>query len=697
MTNKNTRRYGMVARTTLAMMAVVLLAAPASALEDHEYMYPAYGTGWTGGDHMVGNSTYRMHASDQDQFILQTWFAAALSMCEDPITEENAWQGWYFNKDYPYPDFENPATGTHAAGLYCHTGTLAFEFDVAGSFYDDVQYRPRTWGQHWNGTQWGWQQEGSTEQQDSLYWYDSLTGIPVVHVTDTSMAGEDGVANVGHLYFWPYAGIEGDWNDALGIIEESYYCSQDNGTNCWKDVLVYQGNSAYTVRSYYVIYEGQDSDDNWDGEINPEDSTPINDFNILWTPGTATPEFNYIVLSNENNNECACDLDSRWHHTDPTEFPTSECDQDIANFDGADDYSSGVAFLKAMDICDEDVSNLSIQHHGFPGTMDYANGTTNHGSIGVRSDYGTSRQPRNGDRLLVMSTGDIGGNSQGESGFSAEWWSYSSTSGYVDYALPDYKRLCDDAMCCTQTEPRYDITTIEFDIVVPEGANGVSYDVSFFTQEYPEWAGTYYNDGFEAVFEDPKVEDWMADPTFSGYGCDSDGDGVSEANVAFDDYGTPLRVNNDFITATDCSDFDGILDHNGHVGQATIVDTSWTFWGNVPCCGSTSDTFQRVCDVPNWWAQMYPNDCPPFGWAFGHYGLCGAGYGEDSGGTQWLTNRFGVTPGHTMHVRFSIYDKSDGIFDTSVVLDNWVWMGEDPGSPVLYEPPTTAFVGSPNE
>jgi len=696
MEHKSIHGYRPLSAVMLASLVACWFAGSASALDDHEWMYAGYGTGWTGGDHMVDTSTYRMHASDQDMFILKTWFAAALSLCEDPITTEKAWLGWFFNKDYPYPEFVNPATGDASAGMYCHTGSLEFEFDVAGSFYDDVKYVPLTWGERWDGTQWGYQQEGASEQEDSLYWYDTLTGLPVIHVTDTSEEGVAGEANRGHLYFWPYAGVTGDWDEAIGIIEEGYYCSQDNGESCWKDVLVYEGNSAYTVRAYYVLYDGADSDVSWDGEINPEDGTPINDFNILWTPGTGIPELNYIVLSNELNNECACDLDSRWHHTDPTQFPTSECDLDVTNFDDPSDYSTGLAFLKAMDICDEQVSNMSIQHHGFPASMDYGNGVTDGGSIGVRSDYGSSMPPRNGERLLVLSTGDVGGTSQSDSGFDAEWWSYSSTTGYVDYALPDYKRLCDDAACCTQTERRYDVTTIEFDIVVPDGANGVSYDVAFFTQEYPEWAGTYYNDGFEAVFEDPKVEIWAEEDDFSGYACDADGDGISEANVAFDDNGTPLRVNNHFLSSMECETFDNVLDHNGHEWQATVQDTDWSFSSWSPCCGWASGSFERTCDVPSWWADYYPDMCPPFGVAFNNWGLCGGGYGEDSGGTQWLTNTFGVTPNTTMHVRFSIYDKADGIFDTSVLLDNWIWMGEDPGSPVLYEPPSTAFVGSPN-
>jgi len=693
MERKSLYRYRLLSVTVIALLTT---ASSAVALEDHEWMYPAYNTGFTGGDHMVGSSQYRMHASEQSTFILQTWFAAALSMCDETISIEDAWQGWYFNKDHPYMQFVNPSTGNDSAGLFCHTGSLEFEFDVAGSFYDDVTYHPLTWGQHWNESLWGYQQEGSEDQLENLYWYDTLTGLPVIHVTDTSMEGVAGEANLGHLYFWPHAGISGDWEDAIGIIEEGYYCSQDDGTSCWKDVLVYEGNSAYTVRAYYVVYEGTDSDNNWDDELNPENGSPLNDFNILWTPGSSIPELNYIVLSNEVNNECACDLDSRWHHTDPTQFSPSVCDLDVTNFDEDTDYSTGLAFLKAMDLCDEDISSVSIQHHGFPGDMDYNNGVTDRGSIGVRADYGSSMQPRNGDRITVMSTGDIGGNSQGESGYSAEWWSYSSTTGYIDYAMPDYKRLCEDAMCCAQWERRYDVTTIEFDIAVPAGANGVSYDVAFFTQEYPEWAGTYYNDGFEAVFEDPKVAIWAEDPEFTGYGCDSDGDGVREANVAFDDAGTPLRVNNYFITETDCDTFDDILDHNGHVPQTTIVDPDWTFVSNTPCCGYTGGTFERTCDVPNWWANYYPDQCPPFGMAFGPYGRCGGGYGEDSGGTRWLTNAFGVTPNRTMHVRFSVYDKSDGVFDSTVLLDNWMWMGEDPGSPILYEPPTTAFVGSPN-
>jgi hypothetical protein len=294
-----------------------------------------------------------------------------------------------------------------------------------------------------------------------------------------------------------------------------------------------------------------------------------------------------------------------------------------------------------------------------------------------------------------MSTGDIGGVATTDSGGMATWWSYTGTTGFVDYALPTYKRVCGAAECCTQNDYRYDISTIAFDIEVPPGANGVSYDVVYFSQEYPEWVGSVFNDGIEVVIEDPKVADWMADPDFPGYGCDADGDGIYEANVAFDDTGTPLRVNNHFVDQYDCTTFNNVLDHNGHVYQTTVHDSSWSYSATVPCCSYGTVNEERYCDVPSSWASSYPNDCPSFGTYLGNWGYC-SGAGETSGGTTWLTNSFGVTEGATMHVRFSIYDKSDGVWDTSMLLDNWTWMTEDGGTPHLYQPPSTAFAGSLN-
>jgi hypothetical protein len=50
-------------------------------------------------------------------------------------------------------------------------------------------------------------------------------------------------------------------------------------------------------------------------------------------------------------------------------------------------------------------------------------------------------------------------------------------------------------------------------------------------------------------------------------------------------------------------------------------------------------------------------------------------------GTKWLTTSAPVTPGETIELIFAVFDLSDGVLDTVVLLDNWLW-NCDGGPPV---------------
>ncbi|MBP7292514.1 MAG: hypothetical protein KBB21_38145, partial [Nannocystaceae bacterium] len=54
--------------------------------------------------------------------------------------------------------------------------------------------------------------------------------------------------------------------------------------------------------------------------------------------------------------------------------------------------------------------------------------------------------------------------------------------------------------------------------------------------------------------------------------------------------------------------------------------------------------------------------------------LQSCGYnGRYGGGTGWLQMSGNVTPGEVMTLRFAIWDTSDGIYDSLVLLDDFQW------------------------
>jgi hypothetical protein len=76
-------------------------------------------------------------------------------------------------------------------------------------------------------------------------------------------------------------------------------------------------------------------------------------------------------------------------------------------------------------------------------------------------------------------------------------------------------------------------------------------------------------------------------------------------------------------------------------------------------------------DAPN------PVDCPAPCQAPELAGTAMVGHA----GTKWLTTTAGVTPGEEITVIFAVFDLSDGVLDTVILLDNFQW-GCEGGAPV---------------
>ena len=68
--------------------------------------------------------------------------------------------------------------------------------------------------------------------------------------------------------------------------------------------------------------------------------------------------------------------------------------------------------------------------------------------------------------------------------------------------------------------------------------------------------------------------------------------------------------------------------------------------------------------------------------------LQGTGFdcGYRGGGTDWLATLVPVTPGETIHLRFELYDVSDGIYDSAALLDGFYWDGVAPPAPLTGRP-----------
>ena len=91
---------------------------------------------------------------------------------------------------------------------------------------------------------------------------------------------------------------------------------------------------------------------------------------------------------------------------------------------------------------------------------------------------------------------------------------------------------------------------------------------------------------------------------------------------------------------------------------------------NVLLTGSgdlvNSNTPMEFCSVP-----VLPSTC-----SLGTADLVGTGFDtlNDSGATDWHAVTVPVTPGGTYELVFTVWDSSDGVFDSTILFDNWQWL-----------------------
>jgi len=165
-----------------------------------------------------------------------------------------------------------------------------------------------------------------------------------------------------------------------------------------------------------------------------------------------------------------------------------------------------------------------------------------------------------------------------------------------------------------------DYVELALDIVVPANAQSFDFNFHFFSTEYPEWITSKFNDTFWVQLHSKK---------FNG-------------NISFDKNGTPIRIKNAFFDICDPD--------------------------------PTEPLTATMCSRP---ASMligtgYANDC--------------TGKGPTSkangGSTGWLHTSAPVTPGETIKLVFSIFDKGDHKWDSAVLIDNFRWKLAPASNPI---------------
>jgi hypothetical protein len=262
---------------------------------------------------------------------------------------------------------------------------------------------------------------------------------------------------------------------------------------------------------------------------------------------------------------------------------------------------------------DDPVHALGLNCPGGP-TADVAINGAAEAFLVYSGNLGTSNPPeyppREGEKFLIMATGpaglldapgtftstDLPGNDPGNAlPPPLVMTAVSATETCADNPMLVGMGECSNTMQgqWSQGSGANDYAEVRINVEVPANTHGFSYDFAFFSEEYPVWFQTQYNDMYCA---------WLESEVWTG-------------NISFDETGNPISLNAGFLD-------------------------------NLP----------------------------------GSPALAGTAMDQNAG-TKWLTTTAGVNPGEQIEVVFAVWDLSDGIWDTYMILDNWLWDCEG-GPPV---------------
>ena len=159
----------------------------------------------------------------------------------------------------------------------------------------------------------------------------------------------------------------------------------------------------------------------------------------------------------------------------------------------------------------------------------------------------------------------------------------------------------------------WDAMALSLEIRVPTNANSFSFQTDFYTYEYPDFICDMYNDFFVVMME-PELPD------------------LPDGNIAFDQDGNPISVNNSFLRVCEPGT------HNGRTFTCQLGVTDLNATG------------------------------------FDGAALCGGQYAH--GATGWLETTVPAPAGEVIKLTFAIWDTGDPTLDSTALIDNFRWSVE---------------------
>ena len=322
--------------------------------------------------------------------------------------------------------------------------------------------------------------------------------------------------------------------------------------------------------------------------------------------------------------------------------PRVICDGGLAS-----DSSAPTSYANALDLCSTAIESPppNLRTWGvISGAFTLASNAGTPSAVGhsIRPIFGTSNTTRFGNAMTVFSTGTAAapgntnpshvafqtGDSLGSTSvLPADWL---AANGGTEPSAPGCPAAADSL--------GRDSTMLRLRIRVPANAQSFSLSAKHFNVDYPEFVCSPFNDYFIVLL----------DSGFSGAPANpADKNLAAVANIAGS---YPVGAN--LASGTSGLVRDCLNGPTGCAGGALA--------GSYASCAGTSGLAATGMDVLN-----PPSFVPDPGWC-GASNMAGAG-------TAWLSVRGNVVPGEVIEIRIALWDTSDGLYDSSALLDNFRW------------------------
>lgn len=316
-------------------------------------------------------------------------------------------------------------------------------------------------------------------------------------------------------------------------------------------------------------------------------------------------------------------------------LPAPICDSGLPS-----NSSDAMQYAAAMDLC-----QTTTEAGTGPGlisaelTLSSGTGTPAAVSHAIRSTFGADNVPRAGVSMVVLSTGaaaSMGQTNPSFVPFQPGLNTATSSAAPADWLAANGGVFPVVAGCPPAADAAaYNPVMLTLRIRVPSNAHSLRLSAKLFAADYPEYVCSPYNDIFVALLDSAYTgtPPNPADKNLATYTTPGAIRYPLNVNLAYGDTGLFTQCVNG---ATGCA-------------AGAVAGTTNTCVGTTGLAGTGMDTLAP--------------------------GLCTAN-SVIGGGTDWLVIRGNVVPGETITLRLALWDTSDGLSDSVILLDNFAWSAD---------------------